>query len=464
MMTLVISKGGTYKGGSYSTVAINSTGGVPVIIDGLELNGPGNLITVNSDASVTVINCTGSTDSPHYFLVGNRFKDITIEHNRLNGTAGIVTWCSNAKFQKIRYNYGFNITGATGPRTRNKTSFIQVDLFHSPNLEIAWNYVKNEKGKSAIEDSISLNRSGGVPGLSALIHDNFIDGAFMYPVGGGNYSGGGIMCYDPASAFNVTEGGYTKCYNNQVIAAEHYGIDCAGSHDIEIYNNRVVNDGTQTQNVEYGIRTFNWDNKTINSGNINVHDNFAMYLSNGKHKDYVLLTTTAQRNNVTGITTEDEERAMWAAKVLAAGIVIGPIPDSEPATDLISGLDWTNTSVNVRPVPLASENLGVPTAAGYCSNGDWIQYASLDFGAGLNQCSLSVAVTDKYAGQTLELHLDSLTGPLIGTLKPVSTGGWYNFVVQKCGITGATGVHDLYLVFKGTTGICNLKSFQFSAI
>ena len=50
---------------------------------------------------------------------------------------------------------------------------------------------------------------------------------------------------------------------------------------------------------------------------------------------------------------------------------------------------------------------------------------------------------------TMELHLDSAGGPLIGTLSIDNTGGEYIFKILSTDITNATGIHDLYMVFKG---------------
>mgnify|MGYP000774804694 FL=1 len=49
----------------------------------------------------------------------------------------------------------------------------------------------------------------------------------------------------------------------------------------------------------------------------------------------------------------------------------------------------------------------------------------------------------------MELHLDSADGPLIGTLSIDNTGGEYIFKILSTDITNATGIHDLYMVFKG---------------
>jgi endonuclease/exonuclease/phosphatase family metal-dependent hydrolase len=104
---------------------------------------------------------------------------------------------------------------------------------------------------------------------------------------------------------------------------------------------------------------------------------------------------------------------------------------------------------------------------GYIDSGDWIVYRGVDFGTGASSASLSVAVDSSYAGKRIELRLDSRTAMPIGTLVVAGTGGWSSFASQSVPVSGATGLHDLYLTFSQGTGpqpdgIGNLQSLQFT--
>lgn len=59
-------------------------------------------------------------------------------------------------------------------------------------------------------------------------------------------------------------------------------------------------------------------------------------------------------------------------------------------------------------------------------------------------------------GGNIELHLDSESGPLVGTLPVNYTNG--NWKTQTVPVTGATGVHDLALVFRGETMGATVKA------
>ena len=96
---------------------------------------------------------------------------------------------------------------------------------------------------------------------------------------------------------------------------------------------------------------------------------------------------------------------------------------------------------------------------GFADNADWVHYKSVNFGSGVSSVNLRAASAGN--GGTLEFHLDSISGTLIGTATIPVTGGWQTWTTVSAPITGATGVHDLYLVFKGTTSIGNVNWFRF---
>lgn len=80
---------------------------------------------------------------------------------------------------------------------------------------------------------------------------------------------------------------------------------------------------------------------------------------------------------------------------------------------------------------------------------DYIKVKGVDFGNdGAAAFTAAVACADGKGG-TIELHIDSANGAKIGELPVTYTGGEYAWLEKSTGISGATGVHDLYFVFKG---------------
>jgi arabinoxylan arabinofuranohydrolase len=93
--------------------------------------------------------------------------------------------------------------------------------------------------------------------------------------------------------------------------------------------------------------------------------------------------------------------------------------------------------------------------------GDYIKVKGVDFGSGAS--SFDARVASAANGGSIELHIDTLTGPLVGTCSIQGTGGWQTWTTKSCTVTDATGVHDLYLKFTGGSGrLFNFNWWKFT--
>jgi len=90
-------------------------------------------------------------------------------------------------------------------------------------------------------------------------------------------------------------------------------------------------------------------------------------------------------------------------------------------------------------------------------NGDFIKLKGVDFGTGAS--SFDARVASATAGGNIELRLDSAKGKLAGTCTVAGTGGWQTWTTKSCPVSGATGVHDLFLMFTGS-GTGDLFNFD----
>lgn len=99
---------------------------------------------------------------------------------------------------------------------------------------------------------------------------------------------------------------------------------------------------------------------------------------------------------------------------------------------------------------------------GSCDNGDWVCYNNIDLSTGYNLLKTNVAVPAQYAGSRAEVRLDSTTGTLIGTFTIQATGAFDVYEEQSINIVGASGTHDIYVVFKDYYGVGNFDWFEFS--
>ena len=98
---------------------------------------------------------------------------------------------------------------------------------------------------------------------------------------------------------------------------------------------------------------------------------------------------------------------------------------------------------------------------GYIENGDYAAYYGLDFGEGAY--TFIANGTALHEGGIIELHIDSLNGPVIGSCRITGTESWEGWRDFSCDIEPVSGVHDLYLVFRGSTGyLFNINFFQFT--
>ena len=98
---------------------------------------------------------------------------------------------------------------------------------------------------------------------------------------------------------------------------------------------------------------------------------------------------------------------------------------------------------------------------GWIENGDWIKIKGVAFGAGAT--SFNSRVASATSGGRIEVRLDNATGALVGTCNVPGTGGWQTWTTVTCAVNGATGTHDLYLRFAGSSGfLFNVNWWQFN--
>lgn len=107
---------------------------------------------------------------------------------------------------------------------------------------------------------------------------------------------------------------------------------------------------------------------------------------------------------------------------------------------------------------------------GFSSDGDYAGYKNVDFGTGVSTVSARLACDQNSGGNcggVLEFHLDSSAGTIVASVTVPSTGGWETWqTTPAASVTAASGVHDLYVVFKapatGASSLGNLNWFQFN--
>jgi arabinoxylan arabinofuranohydrolase len=95
-------------------------------------------------------------------------------------------------------------------------------------------------------------------------------------------------------------------------------------------------------------------------------------------------------------------------------------------------------------------------------NGDYIKVRGAEFGAGAS--TFSARVASETSGGQIEIHLDGVDGPLVGTCDVPGTGGAQTWETVSCPVDGATETHDVFFTFTGGSGsLFNVNWWQFSA-
>lgn len=116
---------------------------------------------------------------------------------------------------------------------------------------------------------------------------------------------------------------------------------------------------------------------------------------------------------------------------------------------------WTG-GVETEPASGGGMNVG------WIENGDYIKVKGVAFGVGAT--SFSARVASAANGGTIELRLDSLTGPLAGSCTVPNTAGWQTWTNVSCSVNGATGTRDLFFRYTGGSGyLFNVDRWQFTA-
>jgi hypothetical protein len=94
-------------------------------------------------------------------------------------------------------------------------------------------------------------------------------------------------------------------------------------------------------------------------------------------------------------------------------------------------------------------------------NGDWAAYYDVNFGVGAN--AFEARVASNTSGGSIEVRLDSIVGPLLGTCVVGGNGGWQSWVSESISIVPVSGKRNVFLKFTGGSGyLFNMNNFRFT--
>lgn len=215
--------------------------------------------------------------------------------------------------------------------------------------------------------------------------------------------------------------------------------------------------------TESGARFQNQSIKVTSESGMNVS---RIYLKDtfGPNVSAVTVNGSAQTFTRVGSGYSRRISVNWSGTIGASGVTIVATgdapgaPANQMAYDVIEAEDYTSMS---GVLTQTTTDNGGGINVGWIENGDYLVYDGMDFSTGAN--ALELRVSSASSGGTLTARLDSVTGPVVGTCIISSTGGWQNWETVSCSISGASGVHKLYLTFTGGSGyLFNINFFRFT--
>jgi len=345
---ITITRGGVYSGNwrslNANVPAVRIRTSDPVIIQNALIISRGTLIDAFAyAANLTVKNTRGYALNPDVagrfpgrFMDIDGFTRIVAQNNYIEGTSGIYLYNyrgnhTPAHSVRIFHNQAKNVDGRfsdgngaflTGPDDNHFVQFFQINGVHNlPAVEIAWNQVINDPGRSRVEESINIHDSSGTSNSPILIHDNYIQGAYAAdPAHDAAYTGGGIMLSDNGAS-------HTRAYNNQIVSTSHEGIAISSGHDNQFYNNRIISsgylpDGRPNPSQNVGAIIWNYNNEPDFADN-SARNNLIGWMLNGKHNNAFVPDAALWTNNRAypgKVTRKSEacEWTLWQKKLAAA--------------------------------------------------------------------------------------------------------------------------------------------------
>jgi hypothetical protein len=149
-----------------------------------------------------------------------------------------------------------------------------------------------------------------------------------------------------------------------------------------------------------------------------------------------------------------------------------PTPTRTPTPSAGGGVSATSTiqgesfnAKSAQPRTEATTDSGGGLNVGFIGNGDWLQYNNVNFGSTPLRQFIARVASGAGSGVSglVEVHLDNLNNPAIGSFAIANTGGWQSWRTVPANMTGTTGTHTVFLKFVTGSGqnFVNVNWFTF---
>ena len=132
------------------------------------------------------------------------------------------------------------------------------------------------------------------------------------------------------------------------------------------------------------------------------------------------------------------------------------------------GVEVFHPNVSVAKRVATSENIRMESSSegesniGFIENNAWAEFPKMNFDG---KTEFEARVSAYGDGGKIEVHLDSLDGPVACTLTVPHTGGWQNWTNVSAPLENISGEHSIFMRFLGGGGyILNVERFQLNPV
>ncbi len=146
-------------------------------------------------------------------------------------------------------------------------------------------------------------------------------------------------------------------------------------------------------------------------------------------------------------------------------VTISPLDGIAAHLGLTTSMPYVSAAKTVSAsdgVQSQSSSEGVMSLA-FISDGAWAQYPKMDF---TGKTGFEARVSSGAKGGRIEVHLDSLDGPMACSVKVPRTGDWQRWTDVSASLGDISGEHSIFMSFHGPGGgyILNVQRFQLNPL
>jgi hypothetical protein len=328
---ITITAGGTYSGKWRSSTlmpAVRISTTEPVVIHDAKITNLSGGPLVVTDwplaANVTLrrVKAFGGTGR---FFEAEGFRSIRIAYCTIEKTGGIkLVGGADSASVVVTRNKQRNVQGPSQGASERR-QFVQFAEVQTATIDVSWNQVINEFGKSEAEDVISIYKTA-----HARVHDNYLQGG--YPLRNVEQSSANGITVEIGEGVGPTS--FDNAIWSNTVVDNVGGIGLVGGRDSRAHHNRIVqdgklDDGSRLRAANVGLAVWNIG-RFPGFVNNRAHDNVVGYVNGtGRRSDFWFpdspgdyARNTSRRGTVTHA-TEQAEWTAWLAKLKANRIRVG---------------------------------------------------------------------------------------------------------------------------------------------